>query len=343
VMLAFHDQTQMFTLQRELESAQEHLEQSIEELQSANEELETTNEELQSTNEELETTNEELQSTNEELETLNEEARSSYEEMESVNEELRIHADQATSYRLYLESVLRAMNGGVVVMDAQHRINSWNRWSENTWGLPAEEVVGTTFEALDIGLPVRGLRETLARVEAGAEEIAELLLEGVDRRGRRIVCRIRVSQLLAEGGSGHGLVLVFQDVTEERVFEEFARHLGEQLSGEGAETYLLDRATLRFVLTNEGGQKKLGYTGEQLAQIALPDVIADMASADVHELVAPLVSGTSGEVTFRCTMRAGDGREFPAALRIQGFADGLQPLLAALVHDRSDPGEQGGG
>ena len=88
---------------------------TIEELQSANEELETTNEELQSTNEELETTNEELQSTNEELETLNEEARSANEEMESVNEELRIQAEQAASYRLYLESVLRAMNGGIIV------------------------------------------------------------------------------------------------------------------------------------------------------------------------------------------------------------------------------------
>jgi two-component system CheB/CheR fusion protein len=37
--------------------------------------------------------------------------------MESVNEELRIQAEQATSYRLHLESVLRAMNGGIIVLD----------------------------------------------------------------------------------------------------------------------------------------------------------------------------------------------------------------------------------
>ena len=143
VLLSFTDVTRMHALERELETAQESLENSIEELQSANEELETTNEELQSTNEELETTNEELQSTNEELETLNEEARSSNEEMESVNEELRIQAEQATSYRLYLESVLRSMNGGIIVIDRKHQIQSWNRWSENTWGLRAEEVLGT--------------------------------------------------------------------------------------------------------------------------------------------------------------------------------------------------------
>jgi two-component system CheB/CheR fusion protein len=216
VLLSFEDQTRLHTLQRELEAAQQNLEHSIEELQSANEELETTNEELQSTNEELETTNEELQSTNEELETLNEEARSSNEEMESVNEELRIQAEQASGYRIHLESVLRAMNGGIVVMDLSHVIQSWNRWSENAWGLRAEAVIGTNFDALDIGLPVRQLHDKLALVQSGRQEQADQLLEGVDRRGHVIVCRVHMSGLLDENGRLHGTVLVFQNVTEER-------------------------------------------------------------------------------------------------------------------------------
>ena len=204
VLLAFTDTTRLHAMQRELESAQENLENSIEELQSANEELETTNEELQSTNEELETTNEELQSTNEELETLNEEARSSNEEMESVNEELRIQAEQASSYRLYLESVLRSMNGGIIVVDQGRIIQSWNRWSENTWGLRSEEVLGTSLDALDIGLPLHLLRDAMNIVQTGREEQAEQMLEGMDRRGRRILCRVRISGLYDEAEAGHG-------------------------------------------------------------------------------------------------------------------------------------------
>ncbi len=215
-LVAFIDNTRLHTLQRELEAAQENLEHSIEELQSANEELETTNEELQSTNEELETTNEELQSTNEELETLNEEARSSNEEMESVNEELRIQAEQASVYRIYLESALRAMNGGIVVLDQGHVIRSWNRWSERTWGLHADEALGTKFETLDIGLPIRQLRDSVSAVQSGGEEVVEAILEGLDRRGKRIVCRVRVSALSDDDGTDHGLVLIFQDITEEQ-------------------------------------------------------------------------------------------------------------------------------
>lgn len=216
VLLCFRDSTSLHVLHRELEAAQENLENTIEELQSANEELETTNEELQSTNEELETTVEELQSTNEELETLNEEARSSNEEMESINEELRVQADQAASYRLYLESVLRSMNGGIIVLNQAREIRSWNRWMEKTWGLRNEEVVGINIDRIEIGLPVDVLFDGIAEVESGRAEQVEKVLEGRDRRGRPIVCRIVVSGLLSENSEHLGCVLLFQDITDDR-------------------------------------------------------------------------------------------------------------------------------
>ncbi|KKC24802.1 CheR family methyltransferase [Sphingomonas sp. SRS2] len=336
VLLLFTDSTRTYALQRELEAAQENLENSIEELQSANEELETTNEELQSTNEQLETTNEELQSTNEELETLNEEARSSNEEMESVNEELRIQAEQASSYRLYLESVLRSMNGGIIVIDQKHSIQSWNRWSENTWGLRGEEVIGTNLDSLDIGCPLHLLREDLTAVQSGRDEQTEKILEGIDRRGRRILCRVRVSGLLDEGGGNHGLVLVFQDITEDRLHEDYVRHLCRVMGRALNEIYFLDPATLRFTQVNDGAQKKLGFAATQLTQMELADVIPGIAAADIRTLVAPLLKGQEQEVVFETDVRVAGGREYPAEIRMQYFADEAPPVLVAIVHEKSD-------
>ena len=336
VLLAFTDNTRLHALQRELEAAQENLENSIEELQSANEELETTNEELQSTNEELETTNEELQSTNEELETLNEEARSSNEEMESVNEELRIQAEQASSYRLYLESVLRAMNGGIIVIDQKHSIQSWNRWSEQTWGLRADEVIGTSFESLDIGLPVHQLRDALAAVKAGREEQAERVIEGLDRRGRRILCRVLASALLDESGGHHGAVLVVQDITEERSKEEYTRYLGRIMGAALNEIYFLDPSTLRFTLSNDGAQQKLGYTAQQLRLMGLPDVIAATSEADIRALLAPLINGDEKEIVFEARIVGAEGHGYPAELCVQYFAEEIPPILVVIVHDTTD-------
>jgi len=336
VLLCFQDTTRLHTLERELETAQESLENSIEELQSANEELETTNEELQSTNEELETTNEELQSTNEELETLNEEARSTNEEMESVNEELRLQAEQAASYRLYLESVLRSMNGGIIVIDSKHQIQSWNRWSENTWGLRAEEVLNTNFEALDIGLPVHLLRDAMSAVQNGREEQAQCELEGVDRRGRHILCRVRISSLLDEFDACHGLVLVVQDISEERRREEYGAYLGRIMGHALNEIYFLDPLSLRFTLVNEGALRKLGYDEQKLLQMSLSDVLAGKGGKDLKTMIIPLIAGAKPEIVFETRIRAAEGREYPAEICMQYFAGEAPPILVAIVHDTSD-------
>lgn len=333
-LLSFTNTTQIYAMQRELENAHESLEHTIEELQSANEELETTNEELQSTNEELETTNEELQSTNEELETINEEARSSNEEMESANEELRIQTQQAVSYKTYVESVLRSMNIGVVVIDDKHIIQSWNRWSENAWGLRAEEVVGTSFEGLDIGFPVHLLRDSLIAVQSGREAVAEQMLEGVDRRGRTILCRVRVVPL-ADDGDANGMVIAFEDITEERRREEYTRYLGRIIGRALNEVYFLEPETMRFLLANLGAEVKLQCNSQQLMQMTLADVIPGQTVASLKALAQPLVSGETSEILFETRIRSVAGREYPAELCMQFFGDEAPQILVVIVHDTS--------
>lgn len=210
MLLTFADTTRTFTLQQELEAAQESLETTIEELQSANEELETTNEELQSTNEELETTNEELQSTNEELETTNEELRSANEELEATNEELRRHSDEFGDYQHYVDAILRGLDAGVVVVNPDLKVRSWNRWSENAWGLREEEVTGHAFVSLDIGLPVQRLEPAVRRA-LEQSEASEMHLNALDRRGRTMRCRVRVAPLLYDDRSTQGAVIMVED------------------------------------------------------------------------------------------------------------------------------------
>jgi two-component system CheB/CheR fusion protein len=335
-LLAFTDNTKLHALQRELESAQENLENSIEELQSANEELETTNEELQSTNEELETTNEELQSTNEELETLNEEARSTNEEMEAINEELRIQAEQASSYRLYLESVLRSMNGGIIVVDEAGTIQSWNRWSENTWGLRSDEVLGTSLGILDIGLPLHLVRDEMNAVLSGREDQIERTLPALDRRGRRLLCLVRIMRLFDEENAGRGLVLIVQDVTEERRKEDYIQYLGRIMGRALNEVYFLDPVTLRFQLANDGARKKLGYSDQQLTNLTLADLTPRVSEADLKLLIEPLLTGRKSDIVVETTIRSASGSEHPVEICLQYFGEEAPPLLLAVVHVTSE-------
>ncbi|ACK68899.1 MCP methyltransferase, CheR-type with PAS/PAC sensor [Gloeothece citriformis PCC 7424] len=212
VSITFTDVTRYHELQEELQRANQELETANEELQSSNEELETTNEELQSTNEELETTNEELQSTNEELETMNEELQSTNEELQTINDELRQRTSELNQANAFLNSILTSLQAGVVVVNGQFNILTWNEEAENMWGLRADEVQEQSILSLDIGLPVEQLREPIRNCLTGTTNSQEITLEAVNRRGKRIQCRISLNPLISHERERQGVILLMEEV-----------------------------------------------------------------------------------------------------------------------------------
>ncbi|MBE8998913.1 MULTISPECIES: CheR family methyltransferase [unclassified Nostoc] len=210
VSISFLDVTRYIKLQDALQRSQQELETTNEELQSTNEELETTNEELQSTNEELETTNEELQSTNEELETMNEELQSTNEELQTINNELSERTTELNHTNIFLISILRSLQTGIVVIDGSFNISIWNYMLEDLWGLRTDEVLGKSIFSLDIGLPVEQLRSPIRDCLSGKKQFQEMMLEATNRRGRQIKCYLAITPLL--GMDIQGAVLMMADV-----------------------------------------------------------------------------------------------------------------------------------
>ena len=216
--ITFENVTSYYKLQEDLQRSRQELETTNEELQSTNEELETTNEELQSTNEELETTNEELQSTNEELETMNEELQSTNEELQTINSELSLRTTDLNRTNLFLRSILGSLQAAVVVIDNSFNILIWNELAENMWGLRLEEVLGHSLFSLDIGLPVEQLRSPIRECLSRRSNLQQLLLNAINRRGRKIKCVINCIPL--HGVDITGVILMMEDdETVNRIIE----------------------------------------------------------------------------------------------------------------------------
>lgn len=74
---------------------------------------------------------------------------------------MRRQSEDVRAYRRCSQWILRSIDVGIIVPDDNLIVQSWNRWSENIWGLRNEEVTGELFLDLDIGLPVRLLRRPL--------------------------------------------------------------------------------------------------------------------------------------------------------------------------------------
>ncbi len=211
--VSFVDQTLQHQLRSELERSNQELETAYEELQSANEELETTNEELQSTVEELETTNEELQSANEELETMNEELQSTNEELRSMNDQIQQRSDEFGQVNTRLHSILGSLRAAVVVLNPALEVEVWSDKAQELWGLRADEVRGQPFLKLDIGLPVDALKQPILACMNGGPPTAEVLLDGVNRRGRALRCQVTCARL--GDGADHGLLLMMEEAAGE--------------------------------------------------------------------------------------------------------------------------------
>ncbi len=210
--ISFTDVTLSVQLQVENNRVREELETAYEELQSTNEELETTNEELQSTNEELETTNEELQSSIEELETTNEELQSTNAELETLNESMRIHTEELNEATAFLEGVLTSIDAGVVMLDADFKVKSWNRGASELWGLREDETVGAPFFGLDFGLPVDRLRSAVERCLVSGRRSEPVGIPAVNRLGRAVLCTVTCTPF---GERRTGVVLFMEGVEKE--------------------------------------------------------------------------------------------------------------------------------
>ncbi|TDP95073.1 CheR family methyltransferase [Labedaea rhizosphaerae] len=215
VSVVFHDVSGARQLLAELERTNRQLESAYDELQSTNEELETTNEELQSTVEELETTNEELQSTNEELETMNEELQSTNDELQTINDTLRDRSLDLDEVNEFLESIMLSIRAGIIVVDSDLLIKTWNRGAEDLWGVRRDEAEGTHLFNLDIGLPVTDLRPMIRTAVTDVAYENTVMINAVNRRGRDAVIRLRCAALRGPDGTSHGALLTMEDTAAE--------------------------------------------------------------------------------------------------------------------------------
>jgi two-component system CheB/CheR fusion protein len=128
-----------------------------------------------------------------------------------VNEELRTRTEEINQLNAFLESVLTGMRSAAVVVNQNLNVLVWNRRAEDLWGLRPDEVQGRSLLNLDIGLPVAQLRDVVRPCLAGEKEHMEVVLDAVNRRGKKIQCRITCSPLVAASKKREGAILLMEE------------------------------------------------------------------------------------------------------------------------------------
>ncbi len=132
--------------------------------------------------------------------------------------EVRQHAAQVETLKALQERILESSGVGLLLMDDQARIRTWNRRLEEIYGLPRDEALGKLLREVFPLHSVRRIERELAAVGPGVE--ARIYRHAlVNRAAERIVVNLALSPIAAEGGDG-SRVVTFDDITARVKLEE---------------------------------------------------------------------------------------------------------------------------
>src|SRR5262249_49586 len=115
--------------------------------------------------------------------------------------------------------VLSRLEAASLVAHPTFQVLAWTHRAEDSWGLRADEVQGRHLLNLDIGLPVEQLRGPIRTVLSQESSQASLVLQAVNRRGKRVRCSIRVTPMRGSTNEIRGAI----GLMEEQVLEPNSR------------------------------------------------------------------------------------------------------------------------
>jgi len=149
---------------------------------------------------------------------------------------VRRYERQLQRQRLLLAHILDTSADGIITLDAEDRISTWNHGAEQIFGYVAREALGKHISLLyppeaDTPRVLASLRETLDRDGVLPTRFGER----ITRDGRRIRTEISTTALRDVRGRYAGRASIFRDVTErDRDRQELARRESLAAIGEMA-------------------------------------------------------------------------------------------------------------
>ena len=129
-----------------------------------------------------------------------------------MNDQLQQRSEELRHVNSHLHSILGSLRAAVVVLSPTLDVEVWSDKAHDLWGLRNDEVQGQPFLGLDIGLPVSALEEPIRQALDGSPGGTEVTLDGVNRRGRAIRCRVSCTRL-KDGLGSPGVIVLMEEVS----------------------------------------------------------------------------------------------------------------------------------
>jgi PAS domain S-box-containing protein len=178
---------------------------------------------------------------------------------------------------------------GIITMDVDGRVTSWNPKAESIFGWSRGEAIGRIFPELVIPKEERALVENAVRADGGAGQLLPsnqiFEVNAVNRDGQRFPLELAFSEARSEGRIF--FVAFARDITERKWAEEQRSLLASIV--ESAEDAVFS-VTLQGIINswNPGAEKLYGYTTEEIVGCPSSILVPANLLSQGHELMERL-------------------------------------------------------
>ncbi len=155
-------------------------------------------------------------------------------ELEEAYSSLRDSNIEIEQRRAYMETVLENIATGVISIDKNGDITTFNRAAETVLDIRKEEIKGKGFQEILSRIPADAARDIIRRIRGGGGTIKDEEIQ-FNMNNRSITLRLKMTTLYDTDGNFSGNVVVFDDLSElikaQRVaaWQEVAKRLAHEI------------------------------------------------------------------------------------------------------------------
>ncbi|HKX62759.1 MAG TPA: PAS domain S-box protein [Verrucomicrobiae bacterium] len=239
-----------------------------------------------------------------------------------------------------LSTTLASIGDGVIVTDIRARVISLNSEAEQLTGWSAVDAIGQPFKNVfqilneRTGKPAVDPVEKVLRLGMATALANHTVLVAKD--GRHIPIEDSASPIREAGGALLGVVLVFRDVTQQRLAERERGHLAAivEYSGDAVVSKDLNGVIQSW---NASAQRLFGYRPDEIIGKSVTLLIPRDRLEEEEQILARLRRGLPAE-RIETLRVAKDGRQIPVSVSVSPIKDKEGRVIGAstLVHDISE-------
>ncbi len=115
--------------------------------------------------------------------------------------------------------------------------------------------------------------------------------------------------------------------------------LGRILNDSSNELYITSANTFECLQVNKGALENLGFTQDEISDMTLLDISADLDKKKIDKLLEPLRKGDKESITHKTFQKRKDGSLYPAELRFQLSTQEDPPVMVVTALDITERDE----